>query len=219
MPIADNIRIVKERIAAAAGRAGRDPKGITLVAVSKGHDASLMRVAFEAGQRVFGENRVQEAEAKLAQIADFRGEIELHMVGHLQTNKVKNSVHTFDIIESVDSVRLGDSLARRVTGRMTVFLEVNVSGERSKSGLLPVNLEGVLNSLRRYEQLDVCGLMTMAPHVVPEKTRPVFRRLRELSQAYGLGELSMGMTNDFEVAIEEGATVVRVGTAIFGTRS
>ena len=220
MSIADNILAVQTRVAAAARRAGRCPEDVTLVAVSKGHPASAVREAYAAGLRHFGENRVQEAEGKLASLRDIRSQVTWHMVGHLQTNKAKAALQLFDIIQSVDSVRLGETLDAKATGPVGVFLEVNVAGEASKGGLPPDQVAETLKALSRCPNLRVGGLMTIAPLVEdPEETRPVFRRLRELARGLGLSGLSMGMTNDFEVAVEEGATIVRIGTALFGPRA
>ena len=219
MSIAENIESVQDRIAAAASRSGRRPEEVTLVAVSKGQDAALVREGFEAGLRIFGENRVQEAQTKMAALEDIRGSLGLHMVGHLQTNKVKTFVQVFDAIQSVDSVHLGEAIDRRAQKGLAVFLEVNVSGEETKSGLEPALVSDACERLRECPHLDIKGLMTMAPEVAdPEAARPVFCGLREMATRLGLSGLSMGMTNDFEVAIEEGATVIRVGTAIFGQR-
>lgn len=220
MSIADNILTVQTRVAAAARRAGRRPENVTLVAISKGHPASAVREAYAAGQRHFGENRVQEAESKLAALPDLRPHVTWHMVGHLQTNKAKVALQLFDIIQSVDSARLGETLDAKATRPVGVFLEVNVAGEASKGGLPPDQVAETLKALSRCPNLRVGGLMTIAPLVEDrEETRPVFRRLRELAEGLGLGGLSMGMTNDFEVAVEEGATIVRIGTAIFGPRT
>ncbi len=220
MSIADNILAVQTRVAAAARRAGRRPEDVTLVAVSKGHPASAVREAYAAGLRHFGENRVQEAEGKLAALSDLRPQVTWHMVGHLQTNKAKAALQLFDIIQSVDSVRLGETLDAKATRPVGVFLEVNVAGEATKGGLPPDQVAETLKALSRCPNLRVGGLMTIAPLVEdPEETRPVFRRLRELARGLGLSGLSMGMTNDFEVAVEEGATIVRIGTALFGPRA
>lgn len=202
-------------------RAGRSPEEIRLVAVSKTVDAALVREAVEAGQRVFGESRVQEALAKAGELAG-RG-IEWHMVGHLQKNKAKAAVGLFEMIHSVDSVellRLIDKYAAQAGKRQRVLLEVNLSGEESKHGASESSLPALVNESTGLENVLVEGLMTIPPYSEePEHSRPYFRRLRELAGRFGLKDLSMGMTNDFEVAIEEGATLVRIGTAIFGERS
>jgi len=216
MSIETNIARVRERIARAAERAGRDPKDITLVAVTKTTDVDGVRRALEAGLRHFGENRVQEAERKLAELGGLRSQMTWHMVGTLQSNKAKDAIQLFDIMQSVDSVRLGERLDRLLDRRMPVFLEVNVAGEAAKHGFGPGEVAEACAALRRCPHLDVRGLMTIAPLATdPEQARPVFRRLRALALGLGLPELSMGMTDDFEVAIEEGATTVRIGRAIF----
>jgi PLP dependent protein len=223
---------VLERIAAACARADRDPADVTLVAVSKEVDASRVRDAVTAGIRTFGENRVQEAMAKRPQVeGDGAGEgLTWHLVGPLQSNKVRKAVESFDVIQTVDSV----DLARRIdsivggaggTHRYPVLLQVNVDADPAKSGLHPPDVEPALAEVAGLPHLAVAGLMTVGRLVeTAEAARPTFRALRELSERLraagtALGPaLSMGMTDDFEVAIEEGATIVRVGRAIFGER-
>jgi pyridoxal phosphate enzyme (YggS family) len=219
--IAERLEAARERIAAACGRAGRSPDEVTLVAVTKGFPPEAVREAHAAGVRQFGENRVQEAQTKLPTLENLSPRPTWHMIGHLQTNKVKTAVGLFDIIQSVDSLHLAQAIERRAprSTRVPVFLEVNVAGEASKQGVAPDELSRLVAATRALPGLDVRGLMTIAPLVDdPEQARPVFRRLRELAEPLGLKELSMGMTDDFEVAVEEGATVVRVGRAIFGER-
>lgn len=216
MAIADNIRAVQQRIARAAERAGRPVLDVTLLAVTKSADAAGIREAFDAGLTQFGESRVQDAQRKLQALADLRGQTTWHMVGHLQRNKVKTSIQVFDIIQSIDSVRLGELLDEKAEGAIPVFLEVNVAREPSKHGFDPEDLPAALEHLSRCRKLEIRGLMTVAPMVPePQEVRPVFRTLRELAVRSGLRELSMGMSSDFEVAVEEGATLVRIGTAIF----
>ena len=203
----------------ACERAGRSPDEVTLVAITKTHDATTVRAAFEAGLRHFGENRIQEAGPKLAELEDMRSQSTWHMVGHLQTNKVKTAVELFDIIQSVDSVKLAGFLSRNVQKPLPIFLEVNIAEEASKTGVSVAEISGAVSEIGRMPNLQISGLMTIAPWVDdPEEVRPVFRQLRGLRDALGLDQLSMGMTDDFEVAIEEGATAVRVGRAIFGQR-
>jgi pyridoxal phosphate enzyme (YggS family) len=217
---------VLERIAAASRRAGRDPAEVTLVAVSKTVDAERLRDAVAAGLDLLGENRVQEAEAKVPLIAGARW----HLVGPLQSNKVRRALAIFEVIESVDSVGLAeriDRLARDVRpgSRYPILLQVNVDADLAKTGFAPSELEAAVARLGGLDALDVRGLMTIGRLVTdPEAARPTFRRLRELSHAIraaGLPigpDLSMGMTDDFDVAVEEGATMVRVGRALFGER-
>ena len=214
--VARNLQAVHERMAAAAARAGRDDAAIALVAVSKTVPIDGLRAALAAGQQRFGENRVQEA---LPKVAALRGEgARFDLVGHLQTNKAKHA-GAFDMIESVDSVRLAAALDRRLTQPLSILLEVNVSGEASKHGFAPEDLPQLLTTLAGLQRLRVQGLMTVAPLAADaEDVRPIFRKLSALARTHGLPQLSMGMTNDFEVAIEEGATIVRVGRAIFGDR-
>ena len=195
------------------------PDDITLVAVTKTIDAQLIRAAFECGIRNFGENRIQEAEGKIKQLSDINTDVTWHMIGHLQSNKAKMAVKLFDIIHSVDSLKLARILNRQVEKVMPVLLEVNVSGEATKSGFALDEIVAAIREIRQLTNLEVGGLMTIAPWVADsEKVRPVFRKLRELRDSLGLEHLSMGMTDDFEVAIEEGATMVRVGRAIFDKR-
>jgi len=217
--IAANIREVQKRIARACERSRRSPGDITLVVVTKEVGVSAIRAAFDCGIRDFGENRVQEAEDKIVQLSDIRSEVTWHMVGHLQSNKARTAVDLFDIIHSVDSVRLTEVLSRRVEKAFPVLLQVNVSGEATKSGFTVNEVGMAVEEIRRLPNLKVVGLMTIAPLAVdPEEVRPVFRKLRELRDYLGLGHLSMGMTDDFEVAIEEGASMIRIGRAIFGER-
>ena len=218
--IADNIKLVHERIRAAAERVGRDDAStITLIAVSKAIEPDRVQAALDAGQIVFGESKVQEAKAKIPLVS---GRARWHMIGHLQTNKTRDGVALFDLIHSVDSRRLAEEVnkwAEAVGKTQAVLLEVNVSGEASKFGLKPEDLESTLSEINQLTRLEVRGLMTVAPFTEePAGARPYFRRLRELRDAVGLRELSMGMSHDLEVAVEEGATMVRIGTAIFGER-
>jgi pyridoxal phosphate enzyme (YggS family) len=228
-----NLRSVQARIAAAAGRVGRDPEGITLVAVSKAQSPAAIRAAYDLGLRHFGENRVEEAEAK---VGGLPGGITWHMIGHIQSRKASRVVPLFDLVHSVDSLKLARRLDRLTAERpepMPVLLEFNVSGEETKygfdasalakDGARRETLMAAVKEIVALPNLQVQGLMTMAPIVAdPEQARPVFVRLRqlrdELAKAFTGAvwrDLSMGMTDDFEVAIEEGATMVRVGRAIF----
>ena len=214
-----NIEQVRKRITRACQRADRSPEEITLIAVTKTVAPSAVATAYELGLRHFGENRVQEAEAKIGQLSALKPRPTWHMVGHLQTNKAQVAVAIFDIIHSVDSIRLAEVLSRRAPKTLPILLEVNVAGEASKSGFPLAEVEPALEAITRLPQLEIRGLMTIAPMVADaEEVRPVFRKLRSLRDSLGLKHLSMGMTDDFEVAIEEGATLVRIGRAIFGER-
>ena len=224
--VAGNLATVRARIAAAAEAAGRDPAGVELVAVSKTFPVAALKAAMEAGQTVFGENRVQEALPKIEALAGIEGpdgaRPRFHLVGHLQTNKARQA-GAFDMIESVDSLRLAVALERRLPRPMPVLLEVNVAGEASKHGFAPDEVGPALAAIAPLAKLDVVGLMTVAPLVADaDAARPVFRALRRLRDAeagrLGMGQLSMGMSNDFAVAVAEGATIVRLGRAIFGDR-
>jgi pyridoxal phosphate enzyme (YggS family) len=217
--IEDNIREVRMRIARACEKSYRSSQEVTLVAVTKGVPTATIRDAFDFGVRDFGENRVQEAEDKILQLSDIRQNVTWHMVGHLQSNKARRALDLFDIIHSIDSVRLADILNVRAKRAVPVLLQVNVSGEATKSGFAVGDVAKAVEEIKRLPNLEVVGLMTIAPLVAaPEDARPIFRRLRELRDQLGLKHLSMGMSDDFEVAIEEGATIVRIGRAIFGER-
>ncbi len=225
--ISENIAGIRQRMAAAAARAGRDPKSIRLMAVSKTVEPRRIRQAIEAGITLFGENYVQEARDKIPEIGH---DVEWHMIGHLQTNKVKYVVNLFDWIHSVDRQELAYELDKRAgqNGRtLNVLIEVNVGGEASKSGAEPSGVLELVRQIAALPHLRVRGLMTMPPYSdQPEMSRPFFIELRRLRDDIAraaipniaMDELSMGMTDDFEVAIEEGATVIRVGRAIFGER-
>lgn len=223
--LAQNLASIRERIAAACARSGRNPTHVTLVAVSKGHPPEAVQELAGAGQTVFGENRVQEAKAK---IPSCPGRLQWHMIGHLQSNKARDAAQLFEMIESLDSLSLASEVnkwAEKAARTMRVLLEVNVAGESSKFGYNPEKLLEELAQLNSLPKIEVHGLMTMAPWTQdPEKVRPVFRKLRELKQrceqrlGAPLPHLSMGMSGDFEVAVEEGATIVRIGTALFGAR-
>jgi hypothetical protein len=219
MQIAANVARVQERIRRACERAGRDPSAVTLIAVTKGVDPQRVEAAHRAGVRHFGENRVQEAQAKLPLLAHLTPPPTWHLVGHLQTNKVKPALALFSTVHSVDSVRLARALSQRATVVVPVFLEVNLAGEEAKFGFSPGEVAHALEEIAPLPHLEVRGLMTVAPLTAdPHSLRPLFRHLRRLGESLGLKELSMGMTDDFEVAVEEGATLVRIGRAIFGER-
>lgn len=222
-----NLERVRERIARASERAGRRAEEITLVAVSKTFSADAIRAAYEAGLRSFGENRVQEFEAKQPKLADL-ADATWHLIGHLQSNKARRAAHLFHQVDSIDSLTLAqklDSAAAAEAKRLPVLIEVHLGGEATKSGVTERDLPALADSVERLPHLELRGLMTIPPYSDdPEAARPYFRRLRELrdgiSQRLGraLPALSMGMSHDFEVAIEEGATEIRIGTALFGQR-
>lgn len=224
--IAANLAAVNERIRAACSRVGRDPAEITIVAVTKTHPPEVVQAAAACGLRVFGENRVQEAKAKIPHCPS---SIHWHLIGHLQTNKVRDAVALFEMIQSVDSLRVAEEIQRRAEQagrRLPVLLEVNVAGEASKFGYSPERLLEELGALNALPRLEIQGLMTVPPWSEdPERVRPWFRKLRELKAACEdrlgapLPHLSMGMSQDFQVAVEEGATMVRLGTVLFGPRT
>jgi pyridoxal phosphate enzyme (YggS family) len=217
--IAHNIEAIRQRMSAAAERGGRVAASVRLVGASKTVDPERIVQALDAGLRDFGENFIQEAEDRIASLGSRADEAIWHFIGHLQTNKAGAAVNLFDIIESVDSIRLAEHVSRRATQPIRVLLEVNVAQEASKFGFAPADVGVAISRVQQLPNLELGGLMTIAPASRdPESVRPVFRELRELAHANGLTELSMGMTDDFEVAIEEGATMIRVGRAIFGER-
>ncbi|MBZ5680002.1 MAG: YggS family pyridoxal phosphate-dependent enzyme [Acidobacteriia bacterium] len=232
MSISENIAEVRERLTAAARRATRSPEDIALMAVSKTFPPERIREAYDAGLRLFGENRVQEFAGKAAVLADLL-DAEWHMIGHLQTNKAGRAAELFGAVDSVDSLKLAEKLdaaARALGKKLSVLIEVNVGGEAAKSGVSPdlPELENLLLAAPRLERLAFRGLMAVPPFTDdPEAARPFFRRLRELRDTIAartlpgvsMDVLSMGMSHDFEVAIEEGSSCVRVGTAIFGERA
>jgi pyridoxal phosphate enzyme (YggS family) len=217
--IRSNLERVGERIACAAQRAGRRPEDVLLIAVSKTVEVDRIRQAVAAGVRALGENRVQEAKEKVTELGH---PVPWHLIGHLQTNKVKDALSLFEVIQSIDRLELARECNRRAqtAGRVVdALLEVNVAGEPSKSGFGPGEVAAALDALAALDHIRLRGLMAIPPLVErAEDARGWFRELRGLAERHGLKELSMGMSADFEVAIEEGATMVRVGTAIFGPR-
>jgi len=217
--VAERAEQVRLLIAAACRRGGRSPGEVTLIAVTKGFPPETVRQAVDAGIRDIGENRVQEAAAKRPALADLPAAVTWHMIGHLQTNKVQTALTLFDIIHSVDSLHLAEAISRRAPAPVPAFLEVNVAGEPAKSGFSLDDLPRAYEAVARLPNLAIRGLMTVAPIAGnAQEARPVFRRLHREAQSLGLQQLSMGMSDDFEAAIEEGATHVRIGRAIFGER-
>ena len=225
MALPENLEAIQQRMAAACARAGRAPGTVTLIAVTKGQPPGAVAEAAKLGLTLFGENKVQEAKAKIPLCP---GRLHWHLVGHLQTNKCRDAVELFEMIQSVDSLHLAqeiDKRAEQAARTMPILLEVNAAGEASKFGYSPERLLSELSQINALPRLEIHGLMTVPPWSPnPEKVRPLFRQLRALKdqceQLLGapLPRLSMGMTGDFEVAIEEGATMVRIGTALFGQR-
>jgi pyridoxal phosphate enzyme (YggS family) len=225
MDLAENLKAIQQRMAAACARGGRAPETVTLIAVTKGQPPEAVAEAAKLGLALFGENKVQEAKAKIPLCP---GRLHWHLVGHLQTNKCRDAVQMFEMIQSVDSLHLAQELDKRAeqaARTMPILLEVNAAGEASKFGYSPERLLAEFNQINTLARLEIHGLMSVPPWTPnPEKTRPLFRELRALKdqceQLLGapLPCLSMGMTGDFEAAIEEGATMVRIGTALFGPR-
>ena len=217
--IAANLTAVRGRIEAAARAAGRAPESVALVAVSKTHPAAIVRDALAAGHRVFGENRVQEAQAKYPALREAYPDLALHLIGPLQTNKVREALAIFDVIESVDRPRLAQALAKEMNHsgrRPPCLIEVNTGEEARKAGILPADADGFIVECRDRVGLSILGLMCVPP--IDEEPAPHFALLREIARRNGLAVLSMGMSADFERAFRFGATHVRVGTAIFGAR-
>jgi PLP dependent protein len=231
MFIVENISALQEKLEQSAKRAGRNPSEIALMAVTKTHAPERIREAYAAGLRLFGENRVQEFSTKAPALSDLHGS-EWHMIGHLQSNKAAKAAELFSAIDSIDSLKLAERLntaAQALSKTLEVLIEVNVGAEDAKSGVAPDSpeLENLLTAAPRLEALKIRGLMTVPPHTEdPEGARPYFRQLRILRDqiaarklpALSMGILSIGMSHDFEVAIEEGSTCIRIGTAIFGER-
>jgi len=229
--ISSQLVTIRERIDAAARRAGRDPNDVALMAVCKTFPVSAIVEAYKAGQRLFGENRVQEFADKFPQLTELE-DAEFHMIGHLQSNKAAKATEIFQAVDSIDSAKLAQRLndaAQNLGKTLDVLIEINVGGEEAKNGLAPdsTEIEAILQQAPTWTNLRIRGLMTVPPFKEdPEGARPYFRRLRELSDrlaarklpSVSFDVLSMGMSHDFEVAIEEGSTCVRIGTAIFGVR-
>lgn len=225
--VQENLRAVREKIEAACQRAGRDPKEVTLIAVSKTKPVEMMEEAYAMGQLDFGENKVQEITRKYEELPS---KVRWHMIGHLQRNKVKYIVGLVSLIHSVDSFRLAETISQEAVKKnvtVPILLEVNVAGEESKYGITCEETITLAEQISKLPNIRIEGLMTIAPYVTdPEENRPVFRKLRQLGvdikaknmNNVNVNILSMGMTGDYEVAIEEGATMVRVGTGIFGER-
>ena len=213
-----NANAVEARIAAACARASRPRESVTLVAVTKTFPASDVGHAIAAGLSEVGENKVQEARDKQPSVT---GSARWHLIGHLQSNKAKDAVRLFDVIQTIDSIDLAGRVARVADSagkRQEVFVQVNVGGEEQKSGAGIADVPALVRAIAALPSLDLRGLMAIPPFLEPEAMRPYFRKLRTLRDDLGLAELSMGMTDDFEVAIEEGATLIRVGRALFGAR-
>ena len=223
--LAENLNSLQQRIRAACERAQRNPASVMLLAVTKGQSPDIVNEAGKLGLCFFGENKIQEAKAKKPLCS---GKLRWHFIGHLQTNKCRDAVELFEMIQSVDSLHVAQEISKRAeqaSKTMPILLEVNLAGEASKFGYRPDKLEAELQQINALPRLEIHGLMTVPPWTpIAENVRPVFRQLRELKQraeqilGAPLPHLSMGMTGDFEVAIEEGATIVRIGTALFGPR-
>ncbi|MGA3283685.1 MAG: YggS family pyridoxal phosphate-dependent enzyme [Verrucomicrobiota bacterium] len=226
MSLADNLNAIQQRIRAACARVGREPSSVQLLAVTKSHSPEVVAAAAQLGLNLFGENKVQEARAKIPLCP---GKLRWHFIGHLQSNKCRDAVELFEVIQSVDSLPLAQEIAKRAeqaAKTVPILLEVNVAGEASKFGYAPEKLLAELEAINALPKIEIHGLMAVPPwSSEPEKSRPHFQRLREMKErceqilGAALPHLSMGMSGDFEVAIEEGATMIRIGTALFGPRT
>lgn len=226
--VAENLAQVQKNINESCNKINRDPNEVTLIAVSKTKPVEMLKEAYDAGARVFGENKVQEIVDKYDQMPS---DVKWHMIGHLQRNKVKYIIDKVALIHSVDSIRLAETIEKEAAKHnitANILIEVNVAKEESKFGLMPEELDELIDKIKDFNHIQVKGLMTIAPFVEnPETNREIFRSLRKLSvdisnknvDNVNVSILSMGMTNDYEVAVEEGATMVRVGTGIFGARN
>ena len=215
--VRENCRRIVDRMQTAAARSGRPSQAVQLIAVTKTVAPDKIRQAVDAGVVHIGENRLQEALPKREALRDL--ELTWHFIGHLQTNKAKKVVENFDWVQCVERPELADKLNQTAANALPVLIEVNLGGEETKSGIDADRLPGFIESFAHYDRLQLRGLMTIPPYFEnPEEVRPYFRKLRELGERFRLPELSMGMSHDFEVAIEEGATMVRIGTALFGER-
>ncbi len=218
--IRKNVAGLRCRIARACERSGRDGSAVKIIAVTKNFSQGSIRDALNCGLADFAENRVQEATVKLKQLADCRTSFKLHFIGHLQSNKVRDALEIADIIHSVDTINLACLINERAARKVPVLIQVNLAGEESKYGFAGDELKSALRSIGALPNLEVLGLMTVAPQVADaQELRPLFARLNMLNVAFGFRELSMGMSDDFEVAVEQGSTMIRVGRAIFGERS
>jgi pyridoxal phosphate enzyme (YggS family) len=219
--IASALERVRERIERACARAGRDPSTVELVAVAKAHPEEAVRAAYAAGLRTFGENYAQELAQKASALSDL-SDLRWRFIGHLQRNKIKLIERAGATVDTVDSIRLAEAISSRATAKgadVEILLQVNVGGEAQKSGCAPEEVPALVDAVRALPRVDLRGLLTVAPQFDdPQATRPCFAALRELAEKHSLPELSMGMTHDLEVAVEEGATMLRIGTALFGPR-
>ena len=216
--IRNNLTAIERRIVAACDRAGRRREEVTLVAVTTTFPGADVEAAIAAGATDVGENRVQEARDKRSEVI---AAARWHLIGHLQSNKAKDAVRLFDVIHTIDTPALAERVARAAAAagkRQEVLIEVNIGREAQKAGIDPAGVEAMVDGLRRFEELSLQGLMAIPPLGEAENMRPFFSELKRMNDAFGLPHLSMGMTDDFEVAIEEGATMIRVGRAIFGAR-
>lgn len=208
-----NLAAIKKNIADACARAGRNTAEVKLLAATKGRPAGQIRSAISAGIKIFGQNYLQEAEKTICEIGK---SVEWHFIGHLQGNKAKKAVQLFDCIQTVDSLKLAKKINDAANAPFPVFLEINIAGEKNKFGIMPENIQSFYTEIKKLPNLDIRGLMCMAPFVLAEQTRQFFQKMSFLAKQLGLKELSMGMSNDYIVAVEAGSTMVRICAALFG---
>ena len=213
--IQQNIATIRKQVSAACVKSGRRPEDVSILAATKGRTVSQVNEAIAAGISVCGENYLQEAEKKIAEIGS---RVEWHFIGHLQSNKAKKAVELFDCIQSIDSAKLAGKINDAAEKPFPVFIEVNIGEEKTKFGVLPKNVAPLFQEIKELPNLKIRGLFCMAPFVEPEQARPFFQKMKQLAGPLSLEELSMGMSNDFAIAVEEGATTIRLGTTIFGKR-
>jgi pyridoxal phosphate enzyme (YggS family) len=213
--ISQNLATIRKQISTACTKSGRKPEEVSILAATKGRTVDQVNEVIAAGISVCGENYLQEAEKKIAEIGS---KVEWHFIGHLQSNKAKKAVELFDCIQSVDSAKLAGKINDAAEKPFPVFIEVNIGEEKTKFGVLPKNVATLFQEIKELPNLKIRGLFCMAPFVEPEHARSFFQKMKQLTNQLSLKELSMGMSNDFAIAVEEGATTIRLGTAIFGKR-
>ena len=214
-PIQENLARARHEIDFACAKSGRLPQSVELLAATKAQPVEKIQEAISCGVKACGENYLQEAEKKISEIGQ---SVQWHFIGHLQSNKAKKAVELFDCIQSVDSIKLAKKIDSAASKPFPVFIEVNIAQEKSKFGVSPANIPALFSEISKLSNLEVRGLFCMAPFLEPAQVRPHFKKMKSLAAQLGLSELSMGMSNDFPVAVEEGSTTVRLGTALFGKR-
>lgn len=214
--VKENFAAIQKNIAIACTKVGRNPSEVGILAATKAQPFEKIKAAIAGGIVICGENYLQEAEKKINEIGR---DVQWHFIGHLQGNKSKKAVELFDCIQTVDSITLASKISSAAEKPFPIFIEVNIAKEKSKFGVLPENLQSFFDEIKKLSNLQIRGLMCIAPFLSPEQARPYFQRMRQLAQQLGLKELSMGMSNDYIVAVEEGSTMARIGTALLGKRN